>query len=86
MPVPKNQFMDPEEYINELKPSIETLEKSSEGEELKTDKVLRSIAILAHTPCDKAVRALARFTRSNHSPSTILRDIFSHFSAVSVFQ
>ncbi|MCP4605748.1 MAG: hypothetical protein GY847_35375 [Proteobacteria bacterium] len=67
MPIPKSFVMDPNEYRDELTPSIELVDRVLEGENVPADDLLRAIAILGHTPDEESIRSLSRFTQSNHS-------------------
>ncbi len=67
MPPPQSTFMDPDEYVDELGSAVEILRKADLDFTITTDDLLRSIAILGHTPYEESIRALSIFTRSNHS-------------------
>jgi hypothetical protein len=71
MPEPRSPFLSPDEYADELGPAVVLLEKTEAGERTEADDVLRALAILGHTPRPESIRALSRFSESDHSLSPV---------------
>ena len=67
MPQSRSFYMDPNEYKDELAPSIEVLAEAERGNIIDTDTILRALGILGHTPVEQSIRALSVFAQSDHS-------------------
>ena len=66
MPIPRSRLMDPDEYRDEQGPAMELLKKALSNERTPSDDVLRALAILGHSPNQRSIRVLSRFSSSRH--------------------